>query len=488
MPTRNPVTLDKTQRIIADRLSSIAAALWKERDKSIPRQAVNFYDYDGSIVHSFSVYEFTHLDEMPGCPAHEGLTAQGWNWTIAAAKEYVSKYGYLDIGVSYITEDGNTRLYIDIAETERLTVKINFTQSVANGVIVNWGDDSQETSEATGAVAMTHTYAAAGRYIITLTPVDGCNIMLGSDTTAGSALNSVSTNYTKGLISGQYVGGREPLIALEIGSGVIALGSGALKFCNRLRTITIPRSVIAIPAWALEGCGMLQACILPYGLTSIGYYAMRCNYNMKHVSMPETLSSVLDGAFATCCTLQRAMVPEGIAAITAQMFVRCFSADQIIVPDSVQDIGAQAFESCYSLRAVNIPEGTEIIKTRAFRQCYNLTDVKLPSTLKRIAASAFTAVFGIRSLVIPASVTQIDEFAFLFCDGNEEIHVLATTPPVLTSATAFQAGRPDIKIYVPYSEDHSILAAYLEATNWCSVEGLTEEPAPVEAAEEEGTT
>lgn len=41
--------------------------------------AVNFIDYDGTIVQSYSAADFANLSAMPENPYHAGLTAQGWN-------------------------------------------------------------------------------------------------------------------------------------------------------------------------------------------------------------------------------------------------------------------------------------------------------------------------------------------------------------------------------------------------------------------------
>ena len=41
-----------------------------------------------------------------------------------------------------------------------------------------------------------------------------------------------------------------------------------------------------------------------------------------------------------------------------------------------------------------------------------------------------------------------------------------TTPPTLANSNAFSSIASDCVIYVPYSEDHSILAAYQAASNW----------------------
>ena len=70
--------------------------------------AVKFYDYDGTVLHSYSASEFANLTELPSNPTHEGLTSQGWNWALAAAKTYVADYGELNIGQVYNTSDGKT--------------------------------------------------------------------------------------------------------------------------------------------------------------------------------------------------------------------------------------------------------------------------------------------------------------------------------------------------------------------------------------------
>ena len=69
---------------------------------------VNFYDYDGTLLHSYSASEFLMLSSLPENPSHSGLTAQGWNWTLSDAKTYVNKYGGLIIGQLYTTTDGMT--------------------------------------------------------------------------------------------------------------------------------------------------------------------------------------------------------------------------------------------------------------------------------------------------------------------------------------------------------------------------------------------
>ena len=144
---------------------------------SVAPNDVNFYDYDGTIVASYSAANFASLSAMPSNPTHAGLTAQGWNWSLSDAKTYVASYGKLNIGQMYITDDGKTRLYIHIADSLRMEVPICWSQSVSNGVTIDWGDGSAaETFSNTGQRNATHSYSDIGDYVITLNPAVGCTL------------------------------------------------------------------------------------------------------------------------------------------------------------------------------------------------------------------------------------------------------------------------------------------------------------------------
>lgn len=55
------------------------------RDMCVPKD-VNFIDYDGQLLYSYTADEFAELTELPPNPTNDGLTAQGWNWTLENAK------------------------------------------------------------------------------------------------------------------------------------------------------------------------------------------------------------------------------------------------------------------------------------------------------------------------------------------------------------------------------------------------------------------
>lgn len=104
--------------------------------------------------------------------------------------------------------------------------------------------------------------------------------------------------------------------------------------------------------------------------------------------------------------------------------------------------------------------------------------VTLPVTSATTFGNAFQYCRCVRSVTIPATYTGNIVFqAFRDTNSLEEIHFLATTPPPLANANAFNYGATNSnrKIYVPYSADHSVLNAYKSATNWSSLTNLVEE-------------
>ena len=158
---------------------------------------VNFYDYDGTIVDSYSAADFAQLSALPSNPSHDGLTAQGWNWSLSDAKTHVATYGKLNIGQMYATSDGKTRLYIHLGQG-RLAPYLGL--AVNGTATVDWGDNSA-TSTVTGSNTTTvintqHTYATPGDYVISIA-VSGNAALLGSNSYGSQVLWKTARQGTK---------------------------------------------------------------------------------------------------------------------------------------------------------------------------------------------------------------------------------------------------------------------------------------------------
>ena len=69
--TGSQATIEWTQDGFADAIAEIPSASIEEP----PEKAVNFIDYDGTRLYSYSAEEFLTLTEFPPDPAHDGLTS-----------------------------------------------------------------------------------------------------------------------------------------------------------------------------------------------------------------------------------------------------------------------------------------------------------------------------------------------------------------------------------------------------------------------------
>ena len=172
----------------------IASMTKKEKD-------VNFYDYDGELLYSYTVEEAQELTSLPESPAHDDLTFEGWNWTLEQIK---ALHTFVNVGANYITTDGATRLYIevDVPCLQQLT----FATNVADGITIDWGDGSpQETTSSTSMMSWTHNYEV-GNYTIKLIPKDDTVTLTPSAVVIGSGNERTATkNMLKKFFCGQKV-------------------------------------------------------------------------------------------------------------------------------------------------------------------------------------------------------------------------------------------------------------------------------------------
>jgi hypothetical protein len=348
--------------------------------------SVRFLDYDGTVLHAYTPEEFAALSTMPELPTREGLVCQGWNRDIEDAKAYVAKYGALDVGATYITDDGKTRLYIKIAAPGRMDYPLSFSQSSANAVVVDWGDGSTPESFASTSVNAVHQYADIGDYCISLEVLSGALSVKTGSTSSGS---QVYTNM---------------LQSANIGDGVTSIGSSAFNNCYSLASITIPDGVTSIDANAFRGCHSLASITIPDGVTSIGTYTFNSCYSLASITIPDGVTSIGVYTFNSCYSLASITIPDSVTSIGDSAFAGCTSLASITIPDGVTSIGSSAFNNCYSLASITIPDGITSIGSSAFRgcECMRYFDFKALTAVPTLsAASAFTKTPADCQFVVP---------------------------------------------------------------------------------------
>lgn len=293
-------------------------------------KAVNYRDYDGTIVASYTTAEFASLVHAPSNPQHSGLVSQGWNWPLADAKTYVASHGGLEIGQHYITSDGKTRLYVNVnPDVDDLPPAIFFNQSNADGVTIDWGDGSAtETSSTAGNTSLTHQYSTAGDYVITMARNSG--------------------TYSIGDTNNRLIGGGSHtarLNKIELGAYVTALGwMGYVS----LDSITIPSTALSIGDYAFYTSN-LYFVVIPSG-SQMGKECYE-ESGIKVTSLPPSVTFT-SYTFYGGHTLRRLFLPEGVTLLPGSIFGECYSLASITIPSTVTEIGQSAFYGCYNLSDV----------------------------------------------------------------------------------------------------------------------------------------
>ena len=277
--------------------SQMAAAIADIPDDS--GSDVNFYDYDGTLMHAYTQAEALALAEMPQLPDHtaDNLTADGWNYTLAQMQAHVADYGRLDIGAVYHTTDGAMHLTFE-GDADHLEAAIHLQATVAGAVTVDWGDGSAvETWAGTSAERKTHTYAAAGTYDVKVACSDGSfslpSYICGTKTVTG--VDGTTAVVTANL-DGAYT-------HIFLPASLTSLGANCFNNCSSLRSVTLPASLTSLGN-CFYFCSSLRSVTLPASLTSLGANCFNNCYSLRSVTLPASLTSLGTNCFASCTILK----------------------------------------------------------------------------------------------------------------------------------------------------------------------------------------
>lgn len=333
---------------------------------------VNLYDYDGRLLYSYTKEEFAQLTELPDAPTHAGLIADGWNWDLEDAKAMVSSYGYLDIGMAYITDDEKTRFYLKIDNEYAKDISLTFHQSKANGIDIDWGDGSaiqHSGGSANASVTVSHTYAEYGKYVVTFSYVSGF-IILGSIAANTGLFGVINNDYTKS----------STLYKVEIGNthrvDNLFCYSNCFRSCVNLETITIPNKyTFGNYSNIFYSCASLKCIVYPKNLilgsgTALHYY----NSTNKRIILSKN-ASVRVSSYYGCFCIKRINPCDGIAIIENGAFQTDYSLLKVSIPSTVTTIGTSSFANMYSLKELYVyPTTPPTVQSNTF--------TNLPATCK----------------------------------------------------------------------------------------------------------
>ena len=245
-------------------------------------------------------------------------------------------------------DDGKTRLYITVPANSmpglpppRNEVPLYISQTVANGVTIDWGDGTEpETLPGTGNVNTTHTYQQAGDYVISLDPSEGCALGFGD--------------------------GAEHCVLGHLAE------SGDVYTSMLRRVIIGNRGVNTVGDFAFIKCASLRAVEIPNGVTLIGTGAFHGCYSLLSMHMPDSVTDIGPSAFSECASLSNLKISNNISGINEFTFFQCYSLSSITIPNNVDLIGTDSFSGLYGIKEYHMLPKTP-------PAMYNVEDIFVPS-------------------------------------------------------------------------------------------------------------
>lgn len=221
--------------------------------------------------------------------------------------------------------DGNTHIWINLIEEYKspvLGVRIKGT------VNVDWGDGTTPdvlsyTRSEQNQFTSPHNYEKAGKYVITLTVVEGYVRFSGLGNSYDSGAYLLRYSSSQDFRNVAYISSVEQV---EIGNGVKDLYQYAFRGFFSLKRILIPEHISAIGNYAFSNCVSLQELSIPEQVTTIGTYAFEYCYSLKYVNLPNNASITTNYAFQNCYNLQKLDVPPTVSRIETNAFLSCHSA------------------------------------------------------------------------------------------------------------------------------------------------------------------
>ena len=376
----------------------------------VEEKDVNFWDYDGTLLHSYTLAEAQAMTELPPLPTREGLICQGWNWTLANIQALSEDSIGADIGAVYITEDGKTHCYLEITDDNNRSVTMNFTGTID----IDWGDGTTDGGVTSPA---SHTYAETGLYVIKLYSASFYNIGGGANVPFMSGFDMAKlvrihlSGNAKLHSSGHALREQRALEAVTLADSEIY--KQGLANCKRLRSIVL-NNTYAVGASGLSGCASLSVVSLKYNGV-FQYHGFRDCFSLRRLAAGDAPFFGDGNHFQNNISLQEAQVK----ALKSYMFHACLSLRKVIMAEGSTSVGGHSLYNCISLS----------------------------------------------SLTIPSTVTTIEAQALMYCAGLCKLRFKSTTPPTVANANAFTGIPTDCIVEVPAAS----LEAYQNATNYSSI-------------------
>lgn len=386
---------------------------------------VNFYDYDGTRVYSYTKTEYLALTEPPSLPTHTGLTGVNWNYfSFERSQQVVERDGFLDAGALYKTTDKATKIFVNLSnEFKTPYVYVGIPKNV--GCYFDWGDGTTQTiypSSNSTWINPSHTYSTGGKYTISILPMRDNYITLKCSGSANTFNDSQNTG------------------ALIWGGASSDSQQTNMIYANSVEEIWLGEKVLFDTT----------------GRSFSGYTNLKAITGFTNIN--SDFLYIHDYLFFNCRSLKAIFFPKTFSLIKNYVFKNCVSLERCIFcssrwASSSGDTSNYVFENCYSLKKQNLNFNNSLesyntkitlgLTSYMFKHCYSINYIYLPP------------VSAIGSDTFSDDYKHVKVFDFT---SNTEI-------PTLNGTNAFSSGTNDYEIWVP----SSLYSSWIAAANWSNI-------------------
>lgn len=186
------------------------------------------------------------------------------------------------------------------------------------------------------------------------------------------------------------------------------------------------------------------------------------------VKFSTSYTSIAARNFEGATALLRCYLPSRITALNQRAFFGCTGMVYINLENITTLSGTSHFywanmsEVDVSMPLLTSPGGGSNFSDNYIRSIIDL------GSITQIPAAYFSSSRASK-IIVPASVTSLEGYSFYHQAAGVVIVFLPTTPPTVNGVRNFMDFPATGKIYVPYSADHSILAAYQATTQFDAI-------------------
>ena len=276
---------------------------------------------------------------------------------------------------------------------------------------------------------------------------------------------------------------------------------------NDITKVIIEDGVTSIGNYSFYRCNKIISVTIPKTIETIGIYAFY-DTSISNISLPTSLRIIDRGAFQNCKYIENVEIPEGVTNINMDAFDYCDKLKNVTIPSSVTVIADGAFKRCKSLTTINVsenntayasidgnlynknitnliqyaiakkeksyvlPNSIRKIEKFAFYVCDNLESVSIPDGFTFIGDYSFSDFYSLKNITIPETVTGIGTSAFYGCTNLVNIFYNGcehTWSNIVINKNNTPLTNSEIHYTVPFSIEPDI--GY---PNTCTENGLTE--------------